>query len=177
MPKRSIVMTSAALISMTMTGCSAMSHSGPGYKPEVKPVEQARQQARKYSSAILKYSGLKAGTTTPTGPLASLDADGVERGYYMDHSWSVYNVPDQSLGQAFERIHSALPGGGWKIVKYGPAKDQAHTPTIDAEHDGDHFTVTIKWIQKSTEGGALLAVTLNSPIYIAPPGTDMNSVG
>lgn len=153
-----------------------MPHSGPDYKPQTMPVGQARQQARKYSSTILEYSGLKTGTITPTGPLASLDADGVERGYYMDHSWSVYNVPDQVLGRAFERIHSSLPASGWKIVSYGPAKDPARTPTIDAEHDGDHFTVTVEWIHKNAEGKALLAVTLTSPIYVAPPGTDMNTL-
>lgn len=159
-----------------MTGCSSVTNDNLGYKPQVMPIEIARAQTKKYSSAILDYSGIKSGTITPQDPFTNTDARGVARGYYMDHSWSIYNLSDGALGDGFHRIYKSLPNAGWKIVKYGAANDKARTPEIQAEHKDDHYTVVIDWLHSSASGKPLLMVVLNSPIYVAPEGTDMSRV-
>jgi hypothetical protein len=169
-----IALTAALTCLLTATGCSAVQSSSTP-TTQVMALETARSQAAGYSSAVLDYSGITKGTVSPAGPILDTETNGVAHAYYMVHSWSIYGVPSSVLEQGFHKIHDGLQAHGWTITKYGAAPDADHTPEIQAEHPGDHYTITVQWAAAMADGTPKILVNLSSPMYLAPDGVNLDT--
>ncbi|MDT3398759.1 hypothetical protein RKE29_19270 [Streptomyces sp. B1866] len=184
--KTIIAITLAGLL----TGCSGMntrensgtashtSDSAPN-RPTEKDISAAKKEAAQLSSQILALSGLHGKVTEP-GP-GFADDNQVERGYYISHDWAIYDLPNDKLKTGMDNLYRSLPQNDWRIVSYAPAKSEARQLQMRAEHTRTHHLVLIEWIKGKSPGdgpGASdtpeIGVTLTSPAYQAPKGTDMN---
>ncbi|WP_131741534.1 hypothetical protein [Actinomadura roseirufa] len=142
-----------------------------GYEPKTLHPEKVRERVRGYSAAIDTMAALPKGERMPHGPLIDLSARGVKRGFYMSDVWSIYSPSRQDVSQGYDRIKSALPGAGWKIVHEGPDAAGKKDPQLRAEHQVDHFTLRVELISDRP----MLYITVDSLIFIAPPDVDLNT--
>lgn len=165
-----------ALLAITMTimtGCHKMDDIG--YDPKVADPETVRTQVESHLKDIRRIADLPKGKQNPPGALISLDAMGVKRGYFMDGGWSVYGLSNHDIGAGYERVRTALPEAGWKILKEGRDPMGERDPEIQAEHFGDHAKLSLEWLQPVRDKGPVLLATVHSRIYVAPPGIDLNT--
>ncbi|MFE0766154.1 hypothetical protein [Streptomyces smyrnaeus] len=74
-----------------------------------------------------------------------------------------------------DNLRTRLPGMGWRITKDGPMNSRARNPEIKAVHTTSRHHVAIRALK--TRSGDLkpqMDVTLVSPCYQAPEGTDLS---
>jgi hypothetical protein len=93
----------------------------------------------------------------------------------MDGGWSVYGLSNRDIGAGYARVRSALPAAGWRILKEGRDPASKQDPEIHAEHSGDHAVLVLEWLQPVHGKGPILLATVDSRIYVAPRGVDLNT--
>jgi hypothetical protein len=156
---------------------TATAGAAPGDAPPVLSPEAARRLARAASTRILDLLGVRGGRVTEPGPLISTGEDEPQHLFRTVHSWSVYDVPEDELVAAFERLRRELPAHHWNIVADGHADTPARAPELIADHEREPFAVNAELRVSSPHTGPeetpLILVTVVSGRYRAPEGTDL----
>ncbi|GAA1856130.1 hypothetical protein GCM10009736_23820 [Actinomadura bangladeshensis] len=162
-----------AAVTLTTSGCQAMNDIG--YEPKAADPETVRSQVEARLAGIKEMVDLPKGKGDPPAALINTEAQGVERGYSMTGSWSVWGLPDQEIGEGYARVRKALPSAGWKVVQEGRDAFSKQDPEIWAERTDDHSKLTIEWIKPRNDKGSVLLAMISSRIYVAPPDVDLNT--
>ncbi|WP_326808066.1 hypothetical protein OHB04_21735 [Streptomyces sp. NBC_01775] len=148
-----------------------------GYTPEVREVSQAEDEVNRMSSRLVDAMGIPG---TPShipaaaGPCDAIDPDFTTY-YRVDHPWALWRADADDFDTAMENLRSRLPEMGWRITKDGPMNSMARNPEIMAVHTTSGNRVAIRALK--TRSGDLkpqIDVTLVSPCYQAPEGTDLS---
>ncbi|NSC22444.1 hypothetical protein FM076_15135 [Streptomyces albus subsp. chlorinus] len=173
-----------------LMGCSIMKRTGPGrvakpskvrrilgYTPEVREVRQAEDEVNRISSRLLDAMGIPG---TPSdlpaaaGPCSAVDPDFTTY-YIVDHPWALWRADADDFDTAMENLRSRLPGMGWHITKDGPQNSMFRNPEIIAVHTISGHHVAIEALKKrSGDLKPQISVTLVSPCYQAPEGTNLS---
>lgn len=161
-----------AVVALTTSGCHGMNDIG--YEPKVADPETVRSRVESHLADIREMVDLPKGKGDPPAALISTEAQGVEQGYSMTGSWSVWGLPDQEIGEGYARVREALPAAGWKIVQEGRDAFSKQDPEIWAERADDHSKLTIEWLKPRNKKGTILLAMISSRIYVAPPDVDLN---
>ncbi|MDJ1132117.1 hypothetical protein [Streptomyces iconiensis] len=148
-----------------------------GYTPEVREVSEAEDEVNRMSSRLLDAMGIP-GTLTDlpaaAGPCDAVDPDFTTY-YTVDHPWALGKADVGNFDTAMENLRSRLPGMGWRITKDGPMNSVARNPEIKAVHTTSGHHVAIRALkQRSGDLKPQISVTLISPCYQAPEGTDLS---
>jgi hypothetical protein len=165
------MMTAIAMIG----GCSHMESDDAPAKPSVARPDAIRTQVDGYSKAIRRWASIPQGRTSAHGPLINLNVQGVKRGFSMIDTWSIFTSTDQAIGEGYHRVEQQLPGNGWRITKRGSSDIQDNAPKLWAEHMNDHAFLQLEWLHPTAGHDAKLLVTVESSVYTAPPGIDLDS--
>ncbi|MBQ1159457.1 hypothetical protein KBZ21_15250 [Streptomyces sp. A73] len=148
-----------------------------GYTPEVCPVRQAEDEVNRMSSHLVDAMGIPG---TPSHlPAAAIPCSGIDPDlttyYRVDHPWALWEADADDFDTAMDNLRTRLPGMGWRITKDGPMNSRARNPEIMAVHTASGRHVAIEALK--TRSGNLkpqIDVTLVSPCYQAPEGTDLS---
>ncbi|MGW0080653.1 hypothetical protein [Streptomyces sp. NPDC003393] len=155
-----------------------VSGSGNDPKPTTLAVDQARSKANHISSQILDVIDIKEGTVTEGGAGVSLCDQDPDHFYRMRHPWSIYQVPEDKLKQAFQRLREDLPKHGWKIVDYGPNSSKAKLFEITADSTAEPFSMNAVLVVSTPthphEAQPKIEVTVVSGCFRAPEGTNLD---
>ncbi|GAA1797617.1 hypothetical protein GCM10009735_32320 [Actinomadura chokoriensis] len=146
-----------------------------GYEPKVADPETVRSQVESHLAAIKKMADLPKGKGLPPAALINLNARGIERGYAMNGSFSIWGLPNKAIGDGYERVREALPAAGWRIAEEGRDPMWEQDPELWAERADDHSKLSLEWVQPTRTKGPILLVTIDSRIYVAPPSVDLNT--
>ncbi|WP_434595682.1 hypothetical protein [Streptomyces sp. A5-4] len=138
---------------------------------EVQDSEKMQEEVEKRSNRILEMIKLE-GKSTQSGATL-LPCSGYapeEKTQRARHPWSIYDVPVEDMEKAMDRMRTALPKNGWKIVKDGPDESLAKTPTIIADSDDGKFSVKLRLMdERKHKETSLIAITVTSSCFqIAP---------
>ncbi|HEU5026829.1 MAG TPA: hypothetical protein VFV01_18060 [Spirillospora sp.] len=162
---------SVSLIGMT-EGCgNSVDHDRP--KPAVADPEAIRKQIEKHLTEVSEMASLPKAKTKPPAALINTDVGGTESSYSLNGVWSAYGLPENDLKSGYERTVKALPAAGWKIVRVGKNATMKQDPECWAEHTADHARLTLELILG--KNGPTLMATMESPVYVAPAGVDLNT--
>ncbi|CNE69949.1 Uncharacterised protein [Mycobacterium tuberculosis] len=145
------------------------------YDPKVADPETVRSQVETHLTAIKKIADLPKGEGLSPAALINLDVRGIERGYAMNGSFSIWGLSNKAIGDGYARVRAALPAAGWRISKEGRDPMWKQDPELWAERGDDHSKLSLEWIQPTRSKGPILLVTIDSRIYVAPPGVDLNT--
>lgn len=108
-----------------------------GYRSKEKVIEQTKR----VSSELLDATGIK-GTTTKAGPGETTCGD-QDDAFQVQHSWSIYDVPLDTLKKGFYRLREKLPESGWKVTHRGRESSQARDRYVVYEHDKHKYGVRV----------------------------------
>ncbi|MFD0446646.1 MULTISPECIES: hypothetical protein [Streptomyces violaceusniger group] len=170
---------------LILVGCSSMDGNSEadggaeaklGYKPEVRAVQETKQEVNAISSSLLDWMGVK-GKVTESGAAVSvceaIDPD-LTKYYTIHHPWSVYKLSDGTFETAMQNLRERLPKHGWDITKDGETKSQARNPELVAVNRRTHHWVQIEWArERSGNLDELISVDVDSRCYRAPKGADL----
>ncbi|TDC21666.1 hypothetical protein E1265_17435 [Streptomyces sp. 8K308] len=166
----------ALFLGLLIGGCSDVpdrsnSDSEPSDETTVKPVDDARAEARRLSSDMLDFTGIQAQVSEP-GPGVSVCAEDPERErlYKIRHAWSVYGVPSADLEQGMDRLRGALLEHGWVIVEEGELNNAARTPRILFENTSLAYAVNVELVAGTEDYEPMLTVDLVSACFSTPEG-------
>lgn len=173
-----------------LRGCSSMFNTGRGrvakpwkvrwrlgYTPEVRAVRQAEDEVNRMSSHLVDAMGIHG---TPSHiPAAAIPCSGIDPDfttyYRVDHPCALWEAGADGFDTAMDNLRTRLPGMGWRITKDGPMNSRARNPEIKAVHTTARHHMAIRALK--TRSGNLkpqIDVTLVSPCYQAPEGTDLS---
>ncbi|MBO2457298.1 hypothetical protein [Actinomadura violacea] len=159
------------LIGMT-EGCgNSVNHAQP--KPKVADPDTIRAQIEKHLTEVSEMASLPKAKTKPPAALINTDVGDTKNGYSLNGVWSAYGLPAEDLKSGYERTVKALPAAGWKVVRVGKDAAMKQDPECWAEHTADHARLTLELILG--KNGATLMARMESPVYVAPPGVDLNT--
>ncbi|MFF5676202.1 hypothetical protein ACFY8S_39980 [Streptomyces hygroscopicus] len=170
---------------LVLTGCSSMNDNSEnkgnaeaklGYKPEVRAVEDAKQEVNAISSNLLDWMGVE-GKVTESGAAVSvceaIDPD-LTKYYTIHHPWSVYKLSKGTFETAMRNVRERLPKHGWEITQEGETKSRARNPEIVAVNRRTHHWVQIEWAkERSGDLEELISVDVDSRCYRAPKGAEL----
>ncbi|WP_326689373.1 hypothetical protein OIE63_20900 [Streptomyces sp. NBC_01795] len=187
---RKATVAATLLTLIPLRGCSTMKNTGPGrvakpskvrkmlgYTPEVRKVSQAEDEVNRMSSRLVDAMGIPGAPShipAAAGPCSAIDPDFTTY-YIVDHPWALWRADADDFDTAMENLRSRLPEMGWRITKDGPMNSMARNPEITAVHTASGHRVAIEALK--TRSGDLkpqIDVTLVSPCYQAPEGTDLS---
>lgn len=146
-------------------------------KPRTREEEAAREDAKTVSSQILNVIDLNGKVTEPGPGIATCGPENSDTRFKVKHPWSVYDVPEEDMEAAMERLKKDLPERGWKIVSYGPNRSPARSLQLIADYKHGHkqFSVNITFLDKRDKDGdsghkSLINVNLVSACFEVPEG-------
>lgn len=154
------------LASAVLMGCSVNEESD---SPEVRRVEDAREEARQIASELYDLSGLDAERTKP-GPRVSLcDDKDSDTFYTINYPFSLHGVPFVELQAGMERLKKQLPAQ-WEIVSYGPDSSPSRSIRMVADAMQWRFSVSIRLIKAAKTRSDMLYIHLVSGCFEVPEG-------
>ncbi|MGW1891685.1 hypothetical protein ACWCP6_15735 [Streptomyces sp. NPDC002004] len=149
-----------------------------GYEPTTLAVDDARAKANHVSSQIFDLIDIKEGQVAGGGAGVSVCEEDPDHLYRMQHPWSIYSVPEDTLKRGFQRLREGLPRHGWKIVEYGPNNSRAKTLELTADSETEQFSANIELIVSTpthpNEPEPKILVNVVSGCFRAPRGTDLD---
>lgn len=165
--KTRLLIIAASLV--LTTGCSAMkdNENTPGYKPEMRSIEEVKEEVGGLSSRVLEMLRIKGKVTEP-GPdvePCETSASNSVNYYKISHPWSLYGVENKELEKGMENLGRDLPNQGWKVVKNGKDASKNQNLEILAVHLKTRSQLEVTWLRGLDGNEPLIEVTLYSRCF------------
>ncbi|CAL9524760.1 hypothetical protein [Streptomyces sp. enrichment culture] len=128
----------------------------------------ASDALEKVSSGIYDLIGVKGRASDSRPGVSECSGKDPKTHFSVFHPWSFYPASASDLDVAMERLKSALPQNGWKIVEYGSDNSKNENTTLIADHDGKKTGVKIT--QRTRNDPPKLSIEVVSGCYKVPEG-------
>lgn len=128
----------------------------------------ASDALEKVSSGIYDLIGVKGRASDSRPGVSECPGKDPQTHFSVFHPWSFYPASPSDLDVAMERLKSALPRSGWKIVEYGADNSRNENTTLIADH-GEKKT-GVKITQRVKNDPPKLSIEVVSGCYKVPEG-------
>ncbi|WP_147437721.1 hypothetical protein [Streptomyces radicis] len=134
----------------------------------IRSVDDARQQTRNLSSALLDTIAVQGRTSEP-GPRVGLCEEDPERErlFKMGHTWSLSRASLADLEQGMDRLRQELPRQGWELVGDGIENNANRSPYLTFDNTDIEYSVNVSL---ASDPEPMLVVTVVSACFSTPEG-------
>ncbi|MER0243278.1 hypothetical protein AAHZ94_14870 [Streptomyces sp. HSW2009] len=141
-------------------------------KPEVRDMDEVQSRSLGLSRELLQIIDLKGDLKQPATAVGTCGERDDDKFYRIHSAWSLAGPPIAELEKAMVRLKEQLPGRGWDISTYGPARTKSQQLSLVADFREDKFSVNVELLEPSPNGRkrALLYVSLASACFEVPEG-------
>ncbi|RKN08615.1 hypothetical protein D7319_14570 [Streptomyces radicis] len=151
-------------------GCGIMSDGSAAEDAlrTIRSVDDARQQTRNLSSALLDTIAVQGRTSEP-GPRVGLCEEDPERErlFKMGHTWSLSRASLADLEQGMDRLRQELPRQGWELVGDGIENNANRSPYLTFDNTDIEYSVNVSL---ASDPEPMLVVTVVSACFSTPEG-------
>lgn len=172
--KLGVLAVAMTLALTTLTGCSMTDNdNGSDKVPSAgtSTSSDAADALEKTSSGIYDLIGVKGKTSDSRATVTECSGKDSNKYFRILHPWSFYPASSSDLEVALERLKTALPKHGWKIVQYGP--DTSKNKNISLIADNDEKKASVHIVQMAKENPPMLSVDVVSGCYKVPDGQEV----
>ncbi|MEU5811116.1 hypothetical protein [Streptomyces sp. NPDC047718] len=134
------VAVAVASLSVLSVGCGA-DPTQLGYTPARMDPDPVRKKTREVSSRLVEMTGVKGRVTESHMSGGNCDTYGGDDRFMMHHSWSLYGLTGDQVGNGMETLHKALVENGWTIISETKADSSDQHAEIYAANEAEHFSV------------------------------------
>ncbi|MGW3458193.1 hypothetical protein ACWDE9_00960 [Streptomyces olivaceoviridis] len=169
--KLGVLAVAMPLALTTLTGCNMTDNGSDVPSAGTSTSSDAADAVESVSSGIHDLIGVKGKTSDSRATVTECSGKDPDTYFRVLHPWSFTPTAPSDVETAMQRLRSALPKHGWKIVEYGP--DTSRNKNLRLTADNDAKKASVRIIQLAKDNPPMLSVDVVSGCYQVPDGQEV----